>query len=236
MSTENKNTSQDTLKLSENDYNHKIKILMEKINTIENSMKNERVIRMKLEEENCDLKESLNNFQRQIEEKVIKKLIQDNLFKTVYIEKLNIEKELNMKIDSVIIRIKQDKPETILMLKINGKNKSNDNQSRQEYFKNLYDQEKKKNEIFEKEISKLKKEFDNYKSTEKEKNSVLIQDTHNKESSNFKLKIDIKSLAEANKNAIIELNALNNIIEQLYKQQEIMSIELSFYKNELEIR
>ena len=75
MSTENKNTSQDTLKLSENDYNHKIKILMEKINTIENSMKNERVIRMKLEEENCDLKESLNNFQRQIEEKVIKKLI-----------------------------------------------------------------------------------------------------------------------------------------------------------------
>ena len=122
------------------------------------------------------------------------------------------------------------------MLKINGKNKSNDNQSRQEYFKNLYDQEKKKNEIFEKEISKLKKEFDNYKSTEKEKNSVLIQDTHNKESSNFKLKIDIKSLAEANKNAIIELNALNNIIEQLYKQQEIMSIELSFYKNELEIR
>ena len=140
-----------------------------------------------------------------------------------------------MKIDSVNTRLKQDKPETILMLKLIGKNKSNDNQSRQEYFKNLYEQERKKNEIIEKEISKLKKEYENYKSTEKEKSCVLIQDAHNKESSNFKLKIDIKSLAEANKNAIIELNALNNIIEQLYKQQEIMSIELSFYKNELEI-
>ena len=71
MSTENKNPLQDNLRLSENEYNHKIKVLMEKINTIGNAMKNERVIRMKLEEENSDLKESLVNFQRQIEEKVI---------------------------------------------------------------------------------------------------------------------------------------------------------------------
>lgn len=60
----------DDLKLSENDFNHKIKVMMEKINTMENSIKNERIIRIRIDEENSELKDSMTNLQTQIEEKV----------------------------------------------------------------------------------------------------------------------------------------------------------------------
>ena len=121
------------------------------------------------------------------------------------------------------------------MWKLNGKSRVNDIQSRLEYYKNLYEIERKKNESQVKEIVRINKDFEDYRAAEKEKNNILINDSKEKENSNFKLKNDIKSLADANKNFIIEINALNNIIEMLYKQQEIMSFELSFYKNELHL-
>ena len=51
------------LKLSENDFNKKIKVMIEKINTMENSMKNERIVRVRLEQENSELKDSILNIQ-----------------------------------------------------------------------------------------------------------------------------------------------------------------------------
>lgn len=121
------------------------------------------------------------------------------------------------------------------MRKLNGKSKLNEAQSRMEYYKNLFEKERKKNDNLIKEIAILKKEYDDFRELEKEKNNLLINDSTQKENSNFNLKIDIKSLSEANKNYLIEINTLNNIIEQLYKKLEIMSIELNFYKNELHI-
>ena len=121
------------------------------------------------------------------------------------------------------------------MRKLNGKSKLNEAQSRLEYYKNLFEKERKKNDNLIKEIAILKKEYDDFRELEKEKNNLLINDSTQKENSNFNLKIDIKSLSEANKNYLIEINTLNNIIEQLYKKLEIMSIELNFYKNELHI-
>ena len=58
------------LKLSENDFNKKIKVMIEKINTMENSMKNERIVRVRLEQENSELKDSILNIQTVLEEKV----------------------------------------------------------------------------------------------------------------------------------------------------------------------
>ena len=121
------------------------------------------------------------------------------------------------------------------MRKLNGKSKLNEAQSRMEYYKNLFEKERKKNDNLIKEIAILKKEYYDFRELEKEKNNLLINDSTQKENSNFNLKIDIKSLSEANKNYLIEINTLNNIIEQLYKKLEIMSIELNFYKNELHI-
>ena len=121
------------------------------------------------------------------------------------------------------------------MRKLNGKSKLNEAQSRMEYYKNLFEKERKKNDNLIKEIAILKKEYDDFRELEKEKNNLLINDSTQKENSNFNLKIDIKSLSEANKNYLIEINTLNNIIEQLSKKLEIMSIELNFYKNELHI-
>lgn len=58
------------LKHSENDFNKKIKVMIEKINTMENSMKNERIVRVRLEQENSELKDSILNIQTVLEEKV----------------------------------------------------------------------------------------------------------------------------------------------------------------------
>ena len=58
------------LKLSENDFNKKIKVMIQKINTMENSMKNERIVRVRLEQENSELKDSILNIQTVLEEKV----------------------------------------------------------------------------------------------------------------------------------------------------------------------
>jgi hypothetical protein len=122
------------------------------------------------------------------------------------------------------------------MFKLKGKsNLKDESKSKVEYYKNLYESEKKKNENIEKELLKIKKEFEDYREIEKEKNNILIQDTTSKENANLKLKSDLKSLSEANKNFLIEINSLNNIIDQLYKQQDLMSIELRFYKNEFEL-
>jgi hypothetical protein len=122
------------------------------------------------------------------------------------------------------------------MFKLKGKsNLKEESKSKVEYYKNLFENEKKKNEFIEKELLKVKKEFEDYREIEKEKNNILIQDSTSKENANFKLKSDLKSLSEANKNFLIEINSLNNIIDQLYKQQDLMSIELRFYKNEYEL-
>jgi DNA gyrase/topoisomerase IV subunit A len=159
------------------------------------------------------------------------------LFKTVYIEKLNLEKEINSFTAAVNFSDKiKEKPETLLSLKLNSKAKaSHEIQSKMEYYKHLYEKERKKNEAIEKEVLKIKKEFEEFRETEITKSQVLLGETSNKETANIKLKVDIKYLAESNKNYIAEINALNGIIDQLYKQKDIMSVEHRFYKNEIDI-
>ena len=56
--------------LGENEIDRRLKVMVEKITTMENSIKNERIIRLRLEEENNQLKDSISIFKRQLDEKV----------------------------------------------------------------------------------------------------------------------------------------------------------------------
>ncbi len=54
----------------ENEIDRRLKVMVEKINTMENCIKNERILRMKLEQENSELKESVSLIQKQVDKKV----------------------------------------------------------------------------------------------------------------------------------------------------------------------
>lgn len=99
----------------------------------------------------------------------------------------------------------------------------------------LYEKEKTKQTSLQKEIFKLKKEYEEFRETEKQKCQVLQGESAAKETENTKLKVDIKFLSEANKNYLAEINALNTIIDQLYKQNDIMAVELRYFRNELDL-
>jgi hypothetical protein len=54
---------------NETELDRRIKVMVDKIGSMENSIKNERIIRVRLEEENKDLKDSILIIQKQLEEK-----------------------------------------------------------------------------------------------------------------------------------------------------------------------
>lgn len=73
----------------------KINFLMEKISVLENFLFEEREKRLKFEDELKILKTlTIPNLEKQLEEK-------ENLCRTVFIEKIRIEKDLTEKIKSV---------------------------------------------------------------------------------------------------------------------------------------
>jgi len=73
----------------------KINFLMEKISVLENSLFEEREKRMKFEDELKILKTlTIPNLEKQLEEK-------ESLCRTVFIEKIRLEKDLTEKIKSV---------------------------------------------------------------------------------------------------------------------------------------
>jgi hypothetical protein len=54
----------------ENEIDRRLKVMVEKINTMENCIKNERILRLRLEKENLELKESVSLIQKQVDKKV----------------------------------------------------------------------------------------------------------------------------------------------------------------------
>lgn len=80
----------------------KINFLMEKISVLENSLFEEREKRLKFEEELKILKTfSIPNLEKQLEEK-------ESLCRTVFIEKIRLEKDLAEKTKSVSLQEKSD--------------------------------------------------------------------------------------------------------------------------------
>lgn len=80
---------------SESEYEEKINTLMEKINILEETLSTEREKRIKFEEELTTLKNfTLPNLEKTLEEK-------ESLCRTVFIEKVRMEKEFQEKLKNV---------------------------------------------------------------------------------------------------------------------------------------
>jgi len=78
-----------------NSHEAKINVLMEKISILENSLSKERENKLKFEEESKILKTlTIPNLEKQLDEK-------ESLCRTVYIEKIRIEKDFNEKLKNV---------------------------------------------------------------------------------------------------------------------------------------
>lgn len=199
--------------------NDKIDMLMNKLSLLEEAFKEERRIRIACEEELKTLKKiTLTNLQKQLEEK-------ESLLKTTFIDKIKLEKQL-------LEKSKNTSPSLSIL-----NNEDNSIQTNKlEYYQNAYkDLRKKYSELLD-EKSKLEQSYSSKFELEKEKNSIILKDSENIEKKLQKNNNDLKMLSESNKNLLVEVRSVNNILDEVSKHKEVISIELQFYKNELELK
>jgi hypothetical protein len=70
---------------------------------------------------------------------------------------------------------------------------------------------------------------------EKSKVDILRRESEQSEKSLERANSDLKKANESNKNLLIELKSLNNIIDEFNKQREFNLLETSFFKSELDV-
>ena len=68
---------------------------------------------------------------------------------------------------------------------------------------------------------------------EREKNTILARENEEKSKRIDKLCLDIKNLAEANKNLLIEIQTLNSIIDKYTFEKQMSEFEKEYYKKEI---
>jgi hypothetical protein len=96
------------------------------------------------------------------------------------------------------------------------------------------DLRKKSNELME-DKSRIELDFNERIELEKEKNEILNREIKSSEEKILKLNKDLKIVSDSNRNLIIELKSINTILDEVNKQKENFMLEISYYKNELEI-
>lgn len=204
----------------------KIDMLMNKLSQLEDAFKEERRIRITLEEEVRGLKKiTIPNLQKQLEEK-------ESLLKTTFIDKIKLEKQL------VGIESKRSNDVNVNIISshsiFNSTNSDHITQSKLEYYQNAYKELKNKYNTLMEEKMKLEEDFNSRMDLEKEKLDIIKSEAEKHDKKLHRTGEDLKTLSESNKNLIIEIRSLNNILDETSRQREAALMELNFYKNECE--
>jgi DNA repair exonuclease SbcCD ATPase subunit len=202
--------------------NEKINILMEKLNKLELTLKDERKLRLKLEEEIKNYKTTIiPSIEKDLEDK-------ESLCKSAFIEKIRLERVILEKFQKTneVAKINND-----LFLE----NEKNSYINKLEFYQNAYKESKLKLKTLEDEKNKIEVDFNKRLEIEKEKNNILKRQLEDKESKIETLNTEMINLSLANKDLITELKAINTILDTTSKFKEINSMELAFYKNEVEL-
>lgn len=103
-----------------------------------------------------------------------------------------------------------------------------------EYYTHAYkDLRKKYNEVLEEKV-KIEQETEERLNLEKKKIEISIEELKSNDDKIDRYNRDIKSLAESNKNLLIEIKSLNNILDEVNKHKETLILENSYFRNEHE--
>jgi hypothetical protein len=107
------------------------------------------------------------------------------------------------------------------------------NLNKLEYYQNAYKELRKKYNDLNEEKLKLENTFNSKLDLEKEKLKVIVKENEENGKKINKYSEDIKQLSEVNKNMIIEVRSINNLLDEAHKVREVQLMELNFYKMEL---
>ena len=201
----------------------KLDILMNKLSQLEEAHKEEKRLRILHEKEIKNLKSvTIPNLQKIIEDK-------ENLLKLSFVEKIKIERQYN----SLVKKELETGNSTLCLNRIKVE-PSLDKLSKLEYLDFAYkDLRNKFNQLLD--DKKIKEnEYQSKLDTEKEKSQILISQVENIESKFQKNIKEMKTLSDANYNLTIEIETLNSLLEENFKQKENILMTLNFYKSELE--
>jgi chromosome segregation ATPase len=104
-----------------------------------------------------------------------------------------------------------------------------------EYYQSAYKELRTKLKALEEEKIKSYNDFSKKLDIEKEKNTILQRQLQEKENKIESLNAEMLSLTNSNRDLITELRSINTILDNHNKHREVNLMEISFYKNELDL-